>query len=98
MVIALPKKSNDPYVTRNECSKISGQIREELKVLKTVLVGDDMRGGMNKEISEIKNDLNHIKDYIKNEETKGRDWRMLGFAILGSVISGLIITILSKLF
>lgn len=98
MVIGLTKKSNNPnnpYVTRSECARISGQIREELKVLKSVLVGEDMRGGMNKEIGDIKRDLCHVKEYIDNQKTKGRDWRMLGFAILGSVISGAVIAALN---
>lgn len=62
--------------------------------MKNVLVGEDMRGGMNREIGDIKKDLCYVKKYIEDEKTKGRDWRMLGFAILGSVVSGLVVGII----
>jgi len=92
----LPRKS-ESYVTRSECAKVSGQIRNEILVVKKALVGEDMRGGIVKEIRDIKSDIEAVKKYVNDEKAKGRDWRMLGFAILGSVISGLIITVVTFL-
>jgi hypothetical protein len=93
-VASLPRKS-DPYVTRDECSQISGRIRSELCVLKRALVGEDLRSGIVKDVGDIKGDIKEIKNYINDQKTRGRDWRMLGFAVLGSVISGVIFTILN---
>lgn len=88
-------RKNKHYVTRSECAEISGRIRDELKVLKVALVGEDMRGGMSREISDIKAGLKEVRQYIDNQKTKGRDWRMLGLAILGSITSGAIMFILN---
>lgn len=92
----MPRKSDNPYVTRSECTQISSQIRDELKVVKIALVGEDMRGGMSKELEYIKNDFKSLKEYIGNQKTKGRDWRLLGFAVMGSVVSGIIIGIINS--
>lgn len=49
------KKSNNPgHVTRAECSKIVTNFNRELQTIKKALVGDDMRGGVVKDVSEIK--------------------------------------------
>ncbi len=89
------RKHSERYVTRAECAQISNQIREELKSLKAAVVGENLRGGISKEIHEIKSDLKEIKEYINSEKTKGRDWRMLGFAVLGSITSGTVITVIN---
>ena len=96
-VITLPRKSDNPYVARSECAQISGQVRNELKVLKVALVGEDMRGGISRELGEMKIDLKDVKEYINNQKAKGRDWRLLGFAILGSVVSGVVVGIITSL-
>jgi len=91
----LPRKNNPTYITRTECARISGQIREELSIVKKALVGEDMRGGIVREIRDMKSDLRDVKEYINGEKTKGRDWRLLGFAVLGSIISGAVVTLLN---
>lgn len=95
-VASLPRKSDNPYITRDECSQISGHIRGELGVLKKALVGEDLRSGIFKDVGDMKNDIKEIKAYIDDEKTKGRDWRMLGFAILGSVVGGTIVGIITS--
>ena len=96
------KSDNSDFVTRAECSRISGEIRNELNTIKTALVGEDMRGGLLKDMRDMKScveglkrDIGSVKDYIDNQKRKGRDWRLLGFAILGSVISGVVIALLN---
>jgi len=97
------RKSDDSdFVTRAECSRISGEIKSELNTIKVALVGKDMRGGLLKDmrdmkssIESLKHDIGSVKDYIDNQKRKGRDWRLLGFAILGSVISGIVIALLN---
>jgi len=92
----MPKRKNNPaYVTKVECAEISGQIRNEISIIKKALVGEDLRGGLVKDVSSMKNDLKDMKKYINNQKTKGRDWRLLGFAVLGSVISGVIVAVIT---
>jgi hypothetical protein len=85
------RKKNDDYVTRVECTQVSGQIRSELAILKRAMVGEDLTGGIVKDMGELKNDVKAIKQYINTEENKGRDWRLLGFSILGSTVTGAIV-------
>jgi len=52
------------------------------------LWGEDGRGGIVKDIGDIKNSISSFLKKEAEEKTKGRDWRLLGFAILGSVLAG----------
>lgn len=91
----MPRKKDSPYVTKAECAETSGQIRDEISIVKKALVGEDLRGGLVKDVSDMKNDLKDMKKYINNQKTKGRDWRLFGFAILGSAVSGVIVALIT---
>lgn len=52
---SIKRKFNpDDYVTKAECLAISGNIMKELQIIKKALVGDDMRGGLVKDVSDLK--------------------------------------------
>ena len=57
------------------------------------LFGKDGMGGMVKIIGDIKSKVDALDKWRTDQETvtktKGRDWRLLGFAVLGSVAAGL---------
>jgi hypothetical protein len=89
------KKSNSRYVTRAECAQISGQISSELAALKKALVGEDMRSGVVKDIADLKNDVKSIRQYVNDERVKGRDWRLLGFSLLASILGGTVVAIIT---
>ena len=48
------QKENPGYVTRAECAKTVTKFDAELKTIKKALVGEDMRGGVVKDIADIK--------------------------------------------
>jgi len=82
------RKSSDSnpsrYMTRNECGQVSGQLKEEVGMMKRALFGDDMRGGMVKDVADIKSSL--------------RLWSQLktfGLGIATTVIAALIIAALT---
>ena len=52
---------NSNFVTRAECSRISGEIRNELNTIKTALVGEDMRGGLLKDMRDMKSCIEGLK-------------------------------------
>jgi len=91
------KKNNSQWVSKAECTEISGSMKNELSIVKTALVGADMRGGLVKDVGELKSSLADMKNYVNNEKTKGRDWRLLGFAVLSSVLSGVAVAIVTYL-
>jgi len=64
---------------------------ERHKKIDLALWGKDGRGGIVKDIGDIKNKLTSFLEREAEAKTKGRDWRLLGFAILGSTITGIII-------
>jgi len=39
-----------------------------------------------------------VDEIVENSEKKGRDWRLLGFAILGSVVSGGVVAAATYIF
>jgi len=55
------------------------------------LWGKDGRGGIVKDIGDIKNKVEALLSREAETKTKGRDWRLLGFAILGSIITGVVL-------
>ena len=65
----MSKKAKNPNcVTRSECHEISGSIKNELVTIKMALVGDDMRGGMVRELAEIKTNLNNKHNGLGKKE------------------------------
>jgi len=58
------KKKDNPYVTRDECFQISGEIRRDIATIKMTLVGEDLRGGIVKDVQEIKSATGAIKTVV----------------------------------
>jgi len=52
---------NPKYVTLEQCSGTTAQFREELYTIKLALFGKDMRGGIVKDIQEIKSATSILK-------------------------------------
>jgi hypothetical protein len=76
-------------------------VLEDVRTLKNAVVGPDMRGGMVADIATMKSDVAEIKKALngqqKEEQKKGRDWRILGFVILASLASGAIVAVINAL-
>jgi len=113
----MPKKRVDDdcpppnFVSRAECAAISTDLKADLKILKHALVGDDMRGGMVKDISNLTNKVdgivaNRVTDNTARQEEKKNEllktelslrWKIaLGVAALGS-LTAVIVEILHLL-
>lgn len=82
------KLGNPGCVTTAECAQISGSINKELGTIKRALVGDDMRGGIVKDVADIKSNL-------RNSTGLGRKERAMIYTSIISV-AGLIIIELIK--
>ena len=52
------------YVTHKECYAISQAIKDELKTIKITLIGEDMRGGLVKDVETIKSATGIVKTVI----------------------------------
>ena len=95
----MPKKKNNPgFVTQSQCDTKYGKMN-------LALFGSDGRGGIVKDISDIKNQVastskevtDFVKDHKEEMKTKGRDWRALGFTILASLVGGTTVGIILTL-
>jgi hypothetical protein len=62
--MAKKRRDNPSFVTHEECMQISGDIKSDLNTIKKTLVGDDMRGGLVKDVQEIKSATSAIKTVI----------------------------------
>lgn len=51
------KQNPNGFVTKVECQQITSTFREDLSTVKKALVGEDMRGGIVKDVSEIRSSL-----------------------------------------
>ena len=62
------RKSSDTnpgkFMTRNECAQITTHLKEEVKTIKRALFGEDMRGGMVKDVQEIKSATSFFKSIL----------------------------------
>jgi len=57
--------------------------------IESALWGSDGLGGIVGDIRDIKNKLTAFLEREAETKTKKRDWRLLGFAVLGSILAGL---------
>lgn len=96
----MPKK-NVKYVTFEMCREVSGSIKRDVEVLRKVLIGENAKSGVVADILKIKEAITQIQKFINDqmEERKQerRNIKGVAYAVLGSVISGVIITLLSYL-
>lgn len=54
----MPKEHEDDFVTKGECGQKMVGVQTDLAMVKKAIMGDDMRGGMVRDISEIKGRVN----------------------------------------
>jgi len=78
------RDKNPQYVLKSDCKEIMGKIE-------AALWGANGRGGVVNDISDIKNKLTSLVEREAETKSKGRDWRLLGFAVLGSTITGAVL-------
>lgn len=63
----MPKKRDNPgYVTRTECHQTSTAIKKELHTIRIALVGEDMRGGLVKDVANLKKERSTTLEIVKN--------------------------------
>jgi len=72
------------YVTREECIKAMEQVAIDIKVMKRALVGEDMRGGIVKDIAELKSKINEFNHVSTVKAELSLRWKI---AILGSLVA-----------
>lgn len=60
------KDNNPSYITRAECAQISTAIKDELKTIRTALVGNDMRGGLVKDVADLKKERSTTVEVVKS--------------------------------
>ena len=80
----MPKEKNNPgYVTRADC------LRNHAKI-NLALFGHDGRGGIVKDISDMKADVKtatkFINDQQKNQTEKKRDYRSFWYSVTGGLV------------
>ena len=68
----MPKDEDNPspYMTRSECLSQRRPIRADITTIKKALVGEDLRGGIVKDCSDMKKDLKAVKKSINDANNK----------------------------
>ena len=61
------KKQSNPsnFVTREECARVTSSIRDELRMIRIALVGEDMRGGLVKDVADLKKERSTTVEIVK---------------------------------
>lgn len=65
----MPRKTrskNPDLITRAECHRTTTTIKEELRTIRTALVGEDYRGGIVKDVSDLKKDRSITAQLVKS--------------------------------
>jgi len=62
----MKNKKNPGYVTNAECRQISGGIKEELTRIREALVGKDLRGGLVKDVADLKKERSTATEFLKS--------------------------------
>jgi hypothetical protein len=61
------KPSDNPgYVTRAECARITTDMKKKLDTIQTALVGEDMRGGLVKDVGDLKKEKSTVVEILRN--------------------------------
>jgi len=66
----------EEFVTKAECYKTHAQITNDFATIKRALVGDDLRGGIVKDVADTKKDISEIKTSMKNGNGNGHNGRL----------------------
>lgn len=61
------------FVTKEDCSKVTNALTMDMKQIKTALIGEDMRGGIVKDVADTKKDIAEIKADIANQNGNNRE-------------------------
>ena len=81
--------SGQEFVTKGECQQITASFREDLGTVKMALVGGDMRGGIVKDVSEIKSTLTSVKNNGSKNGLGRKERALVYTSIIGT--GGLIV-------
>lgn len=97
--VCLVKKDEDGgCVTRSECSGIMTPLLKDVQTIRNALVGDDLRGGMVKELAEMRSEQKSVNGVNKEEKrtrelnlklTEKRKWALIAlvFTIVGYAVN-----------
>lgn len=100
--------SKRQYITAEECQKCNGEIKEDLKTIKTALIGEDFRGGLVYQITEMKSTLTALiqktidstkqaeKDKVDKQKSSTR-WKITAITIataFGGILFGALLDLL----
>ena len=91
----LPKEHSSEFVTKVECRQITSGFQDDLATVKKAIMGDDMRGGMVRDIAEIKVKMNKVQN--SNNGGLGKKERAMVYASIigtGGLISVELIRVL----
>lgn len=95
----MSRKKESKYVTLDDCARFRAEIRGELQTIKNALVGEDLRGGIVKDLATLRSTLESLQkslDDMKGSRLSGKEKAAIISAVimaLGSIIA----TILSHL-
>lgn len=70
------KDNPGSFVTRAECGAQRGEVRADITTIKEALIGKNMRSGLVKECSDMKNNIKAMKksiDTINNKREKKQE-------------------------
>ena len=72
----------EEFVTKDECYKINEDIKSDISQIKTALVGEDLRSGLVKDVTEIRMTLknSHLHSQGNNNEGFGRRERAIVYS------------------
>ena len=80
----MPKEHSSEFVTKVECRQITSSFQEDLVTVKKAIMGDDMRGGMVRDISEIKSRVNKANNGGNNGGLGKRERAMVYVSLIGT--------------
>ena len=58
-------EDNPGLVTRAECARITGEMNKKLDTIQNALVGKDMRGGLVKDVANLKKEKSTVIEIAK---------------------------------
>lgn len=72
------------FISREECAKMHEQVGHDLKIIQKALVGEDLRGGLVKDVSDMKTSITSLSNKKDKDIDFTRSWKL---AVLATVLS-----------
>ena len=82
--------ANSKFVSRAECTAAMKEVSADLDLVKTALIGNDMRGGMVNDVAQLNMKVDSLVKQSQLNKEIGLKWKLAIFGALASAVISIV--------